>query len=73
MLESIKIVSTDQNWREVFIEGDKSKGEIFKALEMKRLGVYFACGNPNNHDKLFFKICLQTMAMMSESTTILIS
>ena len=55
MLESIKIVSTDENWREVFIEGDKSKGEIFKALEMKRLGVYFACGNPNNHDKLFFQ------------------
>ena len=35
------------------MEGDKSKGEIYKVLELKRLGVYFACGNPNQHDQYF--------------------
>ena len=55
ILQSIKIVSTNEKWKEVFVEGDKSKGEIYKVLELKRLGVYFACGNPNQHDQYFFK------------------
>ena len=54
VLKSLNIVSTNERWETVFVEGDKSKGEIYKILELSQFGVYFACGDPASHEKDFF-------------------
>jgi hypothetical protein len=55
ILEHLSVVSTNESWKVVFVEGNKQQGEVYKILEMKKFGFYFACGNPEKQEKPFFE------------------